>query len=284
MVSSVPDEYEIDPGTDIDRLAALFRDEYPDAVAHDVTEAIFVDDGPIDYLAWLALDGYDRHEFFYYDSDPDSDVLQQLLMWSPDQQEMRLLKAFFAKQYDTVKEIEAATFIEVPDPYLPGTKPSANIAFYQNPVDDVVNVGLNATPLQREEEILSDVDRVVPAKDLETFARNIINRFYDDIEAEAERHELEGDVQSVLEDDPGFHHQTTKAIPDDVHPVYAGEPAQLWQKSISKVDTVDGSQGFVQVWVPEEHDDVGFVSVTNGAYDPEQALHDVRSQLKSRLE
>lgn len=84
MVNSIPDEYEIDPGTDIDRLADILLAEYPKAARHDVEEAIFVNEGPVDYLAWLALDGYERHEFFYYDTESDQTVIRQLLSWSPN--------------------------------------------------------------------------------------------------------------------------------------------------------------------------------------------------------
>lgn len=283
MVSSVPDEYEIDPGTDIDRLAEIFLAEYPDADVRSVEEALFLDQGPVDYMAWIALDEYDRHEFFYYDTEPDPAVLHQLLSWSPNEDEMRLLKAYFAKQFEVVEPIEAASFLRIPDPYLPGSKPSANVAFYKNPTDDVVNIGINTTPLQREEEILADVDRIVPASDLETFARNVINEFFDEIETEAEQHELEGNVRPLLEDDPHFRNQTTKPISRDVHPLYKGESAELWQKSISKVDVIDGSQGFVQVWVPEARDKIGLVTVTNGEYDHEEALMSIRDELEARL-
>lgn len=283
MPSEIPDEYEIDPGTDIDQIAALFVDEYPDAIIRDFEEGIFVDDGPVDYLAWLALDGYDRHEFFYYDRDPDPSTVRRLLSMSPDETEMSLLQAYFTKHFDVVQPIEFAAFLEVPDPYLPGSKPGANVAFYQNPVDDVVNVGLNTTPLEREEEILDDVDKVVPAKDLETFARNVIHAFFADVEREVDRRELQGDVRGFLESDSRFQLQTEKSIPEGTHPLHDGQTAELWQTPVSNVDAVEGSGGFVQIWLPESEDGIGVISVTDGPYDGDKALDAIRSSFENRL-
>lgn len=284
MLENIPDEYEIDPGTDIDRLAELVVEQYPDAVVHEIDEAIFVDDGPIDYLAWIALDGYNRHEFFYYDTEPDSETLQRLLSWSPDEERMRLLKAYFVANFDIVESIANAAVVEIPDPYLPGPKPRANIAFYMRKGEDEINIGMNAAPPRHHNDIIEDIDKIVPAKDLETFARNTVHAFYDELKTTAEQHLVEGDIDGFLEDNSDFRHQTTKPLPKNIYPTYTGQDADLWQKPVSKEAAIQGSQGFVQVWVPVDADDVGFVTVTSGEYDTEQALAAVRNNIEATLE
>lgn len=284
MLNNIPNEYEIDPGTDIDRLAEIAIEQYPDAIRRSVEEVIFVDEGPIDYLAWVALDDYTRHEIFYYDRDPDQDTLRRLVSWSPNKDDMRLLKAYFAKEFNIIESLSQAAFLEIPDPYLPGSKPSANVVFYHRPSTAEIDIGINATPLDRNEEIFSDVERVIPAKDLETFARNVIECFYDELITTAEQHVIEGDVAENLTSDPNFHQQTTKPLPDGIHPLYSGEAAELWQKPISKSTVVAGSEGFIQVWLPNSEDHGGLVSLTDGDYDTEQTLESVRTDLKTTIE
>lgn len=283
MLNNIPDEYEIDPGTDIDRLAEITIERYPDAIRRPVEEVIFVDEGPIDYLAWVALDNYTRHEIFYYDRDPDQDTLRRLVSWSPDKDDIRLLKAYFAKEFDIIESIPQAAFIEIPDPYLPGSKPSANIAFYHRPSTAEIDIGINATPLERNEDIFSDVDRVIPAKDLETFARNVVEHFYDELEATAEQHVIECDIAEILASDPDFRQQTTKPLPDGIHPLYTGEAAELWQKPVSKSTAITGSEGFIQVWLPNSQDQGGLVSLTDGDYDTDQALESVRAAVEATI-
>ncbi|MFC7195063.1 hypothetical protein ACFQL4_10995 [Halosimplex aquaticum] len=195
---------------------------------------------------------------------------------------MKLLRAYLAKQYDVLEPVEHLAFLTVPDAYLPGSEPRANVVFYQNPVGEQIDVGLNATPLSHEREILGHVDRLVPARDLEAFARNVITEFYDELEAIAEDHLIDGDVQTLLEEDTDFRYQTTKPLPDGIHPTYTGEDAALWQKPVSQEPAIDGSHGFVQVWVPDD-ESVGFVFLTDGEYDQDRPLEAVRTALESAL-
>lgn len=283
MLENIPEEYEIDPGTDVERLAEIFLEEYPDARRHTVEEVIFVDEGPVDHLTWFALDDYTEHEFFYYDTDPDDDVIRRLLSMSPSEREMKLLRAYLSKQFAVLEPVDYAVFLAIPDPYLPRSDPQANVAFYQNPVGEQIDIGLNATPLSQEEKILEDVDRLVPARDLKQFAQNVIYSFYNEIEEIARDHLIDGDVSSLLDDDPAFRYQTTKPLPEGIHPTYTGDDAELWQKPVSKEPAIDGSQGFVQVWVPEG-ESAGFVFVTDGEYDQQQAVDDVRTALESALD
>jgi hypothetical protein len=195
---------------------------------------------------------------------------------------MRQFQAYLSSEFETVQPLEHIAFLSVPDKYLPGAKPQANVMFYQNPLGNEVNIGLTATPLQQEEEIFADVDRLVPAKDLQTFSQNVVYEFYNELEQTAEDHLLEGEVSSLLESDSDFRYQTSKSLPDGIFPSYTGEMVELWQKPVSKEPAIDGAQGFVQIWVPDD-ETVGFVSLTDGDYTPREALDDVRARLETAL-
>ncbi|ACV46581.1 MULTISPECIES: hypothetical protein [Halomicrobium] len=283
MLEDVPEEYEIDPESDFKQLEDIFVEEFPDAVEHSVEDVIFADDGPVNHLTWIALDGYSRHEFFYDDDNPDSDTLYSLLSLSPGKDDMMALRAYLAKEFDVVKSLENAALLGIPDTYQPGSKAQAHVAFYRDPRNGELNVGLNATPAQKEAEILDDVNRLVPTKNLEKLIRKVADIFYDEVEQTARDTIISGDVLSVLDDDPDFRYQTTKPLPDGVNPMYRGREAQLWQKPISKDSVIEGSQGFIQIWVPEEEESTGFISVTNGEYDNREALSEVRTAMEAAL-
>jgi hypothetical protein len=125
---------------------------------------------------------------------------------------------------------------------------------------------------------------VIPAKDLETLARNVVERFYDELEATAEQHVIEGDIADMLTSDPDFRRETTKPLPDRIHPLYTGEAAELWQKPVSKSAAITGSEGFIQVWLPNSQDHGGLISLTDGDYDTVHALESVRTALEATIE
>lgn len=136
--------------------------------------------------------------------------------------------------------------IEIPDPYLPGKKPRLNLGLYHNPIDDDVNSGSIARPIQQQERILTDMNKIVPARDLETLVLNAGKTLRARFNEEAARHMIEGNVRARLEQDPDFRHETVSTVPDGTHPQYVGDEAELWQKPVSRVDYLTGSQGFVQ--------------------------------------
>ena len=90
-------EYGLDPGEYVQRLVDQFSDRCPKFAEQTVEEAIFVDDGPIDYLAWFVLDNYETHTFFYHDKNPDPTVLQQFIFFSPSENEMPKFKLLLQK-------------------------------------------------------------------------------------------------------------------------------------------------------------------------------------------
>lgn len=276
-------EYEIDPEDGLSRIEELVEDRFPKAVIKQVDRAMFATDGPVNHLAWVAYDDYERHTFFYLDDDPASQEIHRYLGWSPSREEMPKLEAYLASTYDVYETVQLATFFEIPDPYLPGSDPRALVTYYHNPYSDQFNVGINAYPPQKESEILEHVDKLVPARDLETFLKNIVRTLGSEIEAEIERHELKGDVREFLQQDTDFRKQTVRSLPADIHPEYTGDEAALWQKPASKVDQLDSAAGFVQVWVPVDTENLGLISITGGDYDRESVLNEVQNALHAEL-
>lgn len=102
-----------------------------------------------------------------------------------------------------------------------------------------------------------------------------------EIEADADRHTITTDVSEYLDTDPDFGYETTKPLPENVHPNYTDTDAELWQKPASKVECMDGSQGFLQVWIPVDEAAVTLVSATAGEYDRETVVDAVRKEIEA---
>lgn len=125
---------------------------------------------------------------------------------------------------------------------------------------------------------------MLPADDVGQFVNEVIMEAYDQLEAEIERHVLDADVRPALEADSSFQRETVTTIPAGLHPEFGGTQGELWQKPASKVPHLDGSQGFLQVWVPDDADDLALVRVTDGDYHPETVIEETRSRLRETVE
>jgi hypothetical protein len=273
-------EYDIDTRKYLDRIEEIITERHPPAEVREVEEVLFADGGPVDYLAWFALEGYEDHTFFYYDDSPDSTMLQQLLSVMPNADEMHKLRALLREQYETFEVVETAYLFEIPDTYLPQftPRPRANLGFFYSPVEETMAAGISGVPRTKEEKIVEDVGKLLPSKSVERFVNEAVRELYDRITTEIERHVLEGEICPRLESDPDFRHETVSTVPDDLHPEYEGVEAELWQKPVSRVPYIDGSQGFLQVWLPVEADAFGLVTLTSGGYDEEAIVEQTRDR------
>lgn len=231
-------EYGLDPGEYVQRLIDQFCDRCSKFSEQTVEEAIFVDDGPIDHLVWFALDDYETHTFFYYDEAPDQDVLQRFIFFSPSREEMPKFKLLLQKLYGEYRELKIAQLLELPDIYQPqlGERPRANFSICHEPGTDRIVSGFSGVPRVREQEILEDVDKIVPDKTLEKFISRTVRTVNTQIKENADRHTITADIQPRLEEDPDFRQETTKPLPKGIHPKYTDTEAELWQKPASKVE------------------------------------------------
>lgn len=281
MPQELSTEYDIGLHDYLERVEKTINHTHPPTNARDVDEVVFVDGGPVDYLAWFALDNYDEHVFFYYDEAPDAGMLRQFLSMTPDEDEMPKFRALLKNQYETFERVDAAALFEIPDTYLPQftPRPRAIVGFFYSPVDDAIAAGINAVPRTKRETILEDVGKLLPSSDIERFVDDLVSDVIDSIETDIERHVLACDVRPRLEGDPDFRRETVTTIPDGIHPEYSGTKGELWQKPVSRVPYLDGSQGFLQVWLPVDTEEYGLVTVTRGDYDSDAVVEETREYL-----
>ncbi|WP_101296113.1 hypothetical protein [Halegenticoccus soli] len=275
-------EYGLDPGDYMQRLVDHVSTRCPKFSEQIVEEAIFVDDGPLDFLVWFALDNYRSHTFFYQDDDPTPEVLEQFIFLSPSKREMSQFKTFLREHYSVYRELETVRLLELPDTYLPqlGDRPRANLGVCHEPSSDRIVFGLSCEPRIQEQEILEDADKIVPAKNLEKFVSQAIQSVHTQIKEDADRHTIAANVRKQLEQDPDFRYETTKSIPKGIHPKYTGEAAELWQKPASRVDYMVGSQGFLQIWIPVDEEEITLVSATAGEYDRDAIVDAIRKDFE----
>lgn len=278
-------EYGLDPEEYIDRLVDQFRVRCPEFSERRIAETIFVDGGPVDYLIWFAFEEYENHTFFYNDEDPSPEALRQFMALSPNEDAMPRFKLLLKGQYETYRELEIARVLELRDTYLPqlGELPRANFGFCHEPKDDRIVAGISGTPRSREQEIFDDINKILPDRSIEKFVSRSTWTVNEQIEADADRHTIDADVSDVLERDPDFRHETTKPLPKGIHPKYTGTEAELWQKPASRVEYMDGSQGFLQVWIPVEEREVTLVSATAGEYDGEAIVDAIREEFEAAV-
>lgn len=276
-------EYGIDPGDYIQRLVDHYCDRCSKLSERRVEEAFFVDDGPIDFLIWFALDGYTDHTFFYRDEQPDQETLRRFMSLAPSEDAMARFKRLLQTSYGTCRELDIARLLEIPDIYQPqfGERPRANIGICYEPETDQIISGVSGTPRVEEETILEDVDKIVPERTLEKFISQTVQDVDAQLKKEADRQLIAANVRHRLARDPDFRHETDKPLPEGIHPKYTGVEAELWQKPASQVEYMDGSQGFLQIWTPIDADEVTLVDATAGQYDRDAIVDATRDAFET---
>lgn len=273
-------EYGYDPERYLQRLSNQLCDRCPEFSERTVEEVIFVDDGPIGFLVWFALDNYEEHTFFYQDESPNREILQRFLFLSPSKQAMPNFKKLLQKYYDEYRELEVAKVLEIRDTYLPklGKQPRVNVGFCHEPEEDYIISGVSGSPRVREPEIIEDIDKIVPEKSLEKLVSQSVWNVNTQIKEDADRHTIATNIRNQLDQDSDFRCETTKQLPSGIHPNYTGTDAELWQKPASRVDFMDGSQGFLRLWIPVADDDITLIDVTAGEYDRERIVDEIKEQ------
>lgn len=273
MDRGISDWGQKSPKEYLDRFAELLIEAHEQATTRTVEQALLATDGPLAEVIWFALEDYDEHVVIYRGDDHDQTELRRLHSFRPSEQQMPQLKAYFQNQY-TLRPIEKARVIEIPDTYNPhlGRNPGVKLGAHYDPEADQIKVGIKAKPLQHNDRIVEDVNRLVPADDVEDFINRIDYELGEELLEEANQRLLEGAIEESLAADPDFRHETTTSIPTGTHPEYDGREADLWQKPVSKLEYIDSSQGFLQVWLPADQSEVGVVTTTAGDYEERRVI------------
>lgn len=283
MAQEFISEYGLPPADYAQRLTDTLCEYCPDFSKRAVEEAFLVDDGPIDYLVWFVLEDYNGHTFYYRDKTPDKEFLHRLAFMSPSRAEMPTFKQYLQNKYDVYRELEIAKILELTDTYQPqlGTRPRANFCIGHDPGDDRIVFGISGTPRPKEQEIFDNIDKIVPDNTVEQFISRTVQTVNTRIEEEADRHTISSDIRDRLKADSNFQKETTKPLPTGIHPKYTDQLAQLWQKPASKVEYMNGSQGFLQIWIPVDETDVTLVSATAGDYNREAIVDTIREEYQA---
>lgn len=272
---------EQSPAVYVNRFAELVTEAHEPATTREVAETLVARDGPLEEVVWFALDGYDDHVITYRGANPDQHELRRLHSFSPSEQQMPQLKSYLNQHY-TSQEVDHAAVIEIPDTYNPhlGQNPGIRLGAYHHPETDQIQVGFKPRPLRHYERVIEDVGKLVPADDIEDFLDRIGYQLGEELQEEADQRLITGDIGAFLEADSNFRCETTTSIPERTHPEYEGMEAELWQKPISKVDGIDSSQGFLQVWRPLDEPDTGVVATTKGDYQERTVIEAVCERFK----
>ena len=239
-------EYGYDPGDYVQQLVDEIISRSSRFTECSVEEAIFVDEGPIDFLVWFALNDYKEHTFFYHDDTPEQKHSDNLSSFLRRNKQCRSSK----RCYRHTRTCTRNSRLHAPRnsrTYLPqlGERPRVNLGICHEPGTDQVVSGISAVPRLQEQDIVKDIDKLVPDDDLEKFISRTVWLVNTQIEEKADR-QLETDIQHLLDTDPDFRFKTTKPLPKGIHPAYTGTDAELWQKPASRVHYMDGSQGFLK--------------------------------------
>lgn len=163
-----------------------------------------------------------------------------------------------------------------------GGPPTMVLQAYANPASESLSVGYTSKHTDDVGTLVSCIGKNVPAATLEDYVDRLTYRIdsamYDDRIA---RTVIEEVAQSSLEA-CGFRHQTTKPLPQSLHPEYAGTEAELWQIPASTAGWVAGSNGFVRIWrLP---DGPGIVDPVGLDGPDEEAVAETKSRLTTAIE
>ncbi|WP_306055360.1 hypothetical protein [Natronococcus wangiae] len=111
MTSELQLDFDVDPEIQVERFTEVVCEQYPDARARHAEEVLVANNGPVDYLGWIALEDYQEHRFFYKDDDPDQKTLRWLISISPQESDMPRLKRVLQRLYDEYAEGDLGVLI-----------------------------------------------------------------------------------------------------------------------------------------------------------------------------
>lgn len=189
----------------------------------------------------------------------------------------KVFRSHLQSTYDRVQTVEGRVLF-LPCQYAPATggRPTMVLQAYANPASESLSVGPTPRNTDAVQDLESCIAKNVPKDTVEDYVDQLVYRIDTAIyEEQVEQNVVEGINRSTLEM-LGFRHQTTKPVPEPLHPEYGDVEAELWQVPASKAAWADGSTGFVRVWrLP---DDIGIIDPVNldGPHDEEVAATKVQ--------
>lgn len=218
------------------------------------------------------------------DSDPaEIDRLESVVQGFASPNATDVAEAFqshLQSTYDELQTVEGSVLF-LPCQYAPvfGGRPTLVLQAYANPLSESLSVGFTPRHTEEVEDLEACISKNVPKDTVADYIDQLVYRIDTAIyEEQVDQKVVEGISRSTLEA-LGFRQQTTKPVPEPLHPEYGDVEAELWQVPASKATWADGSTGFVRIWrLP---DDIGIIDPVNldGPHDEEVAA--TRLQLTS---
>lgn len=129
-----------------------------------------------------------------------------------------------------------------------GGQPTMVLQAYANPASDSLSVGYTAKRTDDADALETCIAKNVPTATVEDYVDRLVYRLESTIYDERITRRVVENLQRETLATLGFRRQTTKPLPQVLHPDYDGVDADLWQLPAGTADWVDGSTGFVRVW------------------------------------
>lgn len=252
----------------VDEFADQFADGYTGPIdQYRITASLAVDHGVTVFYA--HVDEQDQHFLLPLgDEESDSEELDRIEavirgFAGPDAAEVaETFRTHVHATYDRIETVSGAALF-LPCQYAPrlGGQPTVVLQAYANPVSESLSVGFTPRRTNDVEGLLDCISKNVPATTVEDYVSRLVYRIdaaiSDDLLSRNVVEELDQTALEAL----GFRQQTTKLVPESVHPEYGGTEAELWQTPAGNADWVEGSTGFIRIWrLP---DDTGVVDPVN---------------------
>jgi hypothetical protein len=159
------------------------------------------------------------------------------------------LQTHLETAYDRVRTVDGcACFLRCPYAPALGGQPTMILQAYANPESASLSVGPTSRHADDADELAACIAKQVPKATVEDYVDRLVSRVdaavRDDL---IDRNVIETVERPTLEA-RGFRRQTTKPVPQALHPEHGGCDADLWQVPASTADWVPGSNGFVRLW------------------------------------
>jgi hypothetical protein len=151
--------------------------------------------------------------------------------------------------YDRVERVDASV-LRCRCQYAPalGGQPTMLLQAYANPASASLSVGYTPKHTDEPEDLEACVAKNVPTPTVEDYVDRLVYHIDAAIHEERIARPVIEEVGRDALAAHGFRRQTTKPVPESLHPEYGAADAELWQLPASNADWVDGSEGFLRIW------------------------------------
>lgn len=186
------------------------------------------------------------------------------------------------ERYDRVETVTGSVLF-LRCQYAPrlGGQPTLVLQVYENPASESLSVGYTPRQTDDPQDLEACIAKNVPEPTVADYVDRLVYRVDTAISEELRSRNVVEGVDRAGLDAHGFREQTTKPVPESLHPEYGGDEAELWQVPASNADWVEGSNGFIRIWrLP---DDTGVVDPINLDGVHEEETEETKRRLAAKV-